>query len=84
MPNDNRKVKQAERKSAYQGLKIHDGLSVYNYGLGYVTSRYVSQVRFSHRQRLAESLRRKAERATHIDNSTGKRVRNETKLLPWQ
>ena len=80
----NRKANQEKRKSAYQDLKIHDGLSVYNYGLGYVTSRYISQIRFSHKQRLAEHLRRKARHTTHVDKYTLKRVRSDTNLLPWQ
>ena len=57
---------------------------VYNHALGYAEHRWFIQVRFSHKQRLAEHLRRKARHVTHVDNSTLKRVRSDTNLLPWQ
>jgi len=57
---------------------------VYNHALGYPEHRWFIQVRFSHKQRLAEHLRRKARHVTHVDNSTLKRVRSDTNLLPWQ
>ena len=57
---------------------------VYNHALGYAEHRWFVQVRFSHKQRLAEHLRRKARHVTHVDNSTLKRVRSDTNLLPWQ
>ena len=57
---------------------------VYNHALGYAEHRWFIQVRFSHKQRLAEHLRRKARHVTHVDNSTLKRVRSDTNLLHWQ
>ena len=62
-----REEKRTQRKIDYQ-------YSVYNHALGYVTSRYTAQIRFSHRQRLAEDLRIKARRDNPCD----------TALLPWQ
>ena len=58
---------------------------VYNHALGYAEHRWFIQVRFSHKQRLAEHLRRKDRRILHKDkkyNPNG--IRLNTNLLPWQ
>ena len=65
----------AERREQRRMDYLEDKqLSVYNHALGYVTARYVAQVRYTHRQRLAEHLHNKARRDNPLD----------TALLPWQ
>lgn len=69
-----RREKQAEREAEYWNRQVDKQLTVYNHALGFKTSKYTSQIQFSHRQRLNEWLQQKSRR----------NCKHDTALLPWQ